>query len=432
MTISNLSRNVARLLFFAAFLNACSSAPRSEISASANINEEVQSLDSQIADGVKNHYDILAKSDFQKSIDRLKKAKKQMENDYDREDILETLSEASGYYDRAAQTAEEQGQHVPDILKTREAAILAGARKSTEEKKVLNNIDEDFRNEVEDDDIIDTDDFNSLLSRYLELEKASVKTTEIGEVRSKIQAVTKKAKDQAPRTLDKARKDLASANNAISANVRNPNAYAMAVSRAKESAKFLTDVVAASEQNGEVIPETVAIDLVLKGRKNVTQQAQLSNQQSSIEQRRKVQNISQNFSKDEAEVYSQGSNVLIRLKGMKFSSGRAELPGDSVTLLEKVRSAAETLNAQEIVVEGHTDAVGSATVNKALSQKRAEAVAKYLTANGVDQESVRAVGRSFEKPLTTNKTKTGRAMNRRVDVIITPTGSENNEFSTIE
>jgi len=224
MTISNLSRNVARLLFFAAFLNACSSAPRSEISASANINEEVQSLDSQIADGVKNHYDILAKSDFQKSIDRLKKAKKQMENDYDREDILETLSEASGYYDRAAQTAEEQGQHVPDILKTREAAILAGARKSTEEKKVLNNIDEDFRNEVEDDDIIDTDDFNSLLSRYLELEKASVKTTEIGEVRSKIQAVTKKAKDQAPRTLDKARKDLASANNAISANVRNPNA----------------------------------------------------------------------------------------------------------------------------------------------------------------------------------------------------------------
>lgn len=430
MTINNFIRNATSLFFITVFLSACSSAPKSNIPVSSNLNDEVERIDSQIAEGAKNHYDVLANSDYQKSVDRLKKAKKQMEDDYNRQDVLETLSEAEGYYERATETSEQRGQQVQGILEAREAALQAGARKSPSESKTLRKIDDDLRDEVQDDDNIETDDFNNLLSRYLQVEKSAVETSEIGNARSKIKAVTETAKDQAPRTLDRARKDLANAKNSISANVRNPSGYKRAVSKANKSAQFLTDVVAATEQGGEIIPESVAVDLVTKGRVNRSQQSRLSDQQNSLQQTQEMRQISKNFAKDEAEVYRQGNNVLIRLKGMKFSSGRAELPGDSVALLAKVRNAASSLNAQQIVVEGHTDAVGSASINKTLSQKRAEAVAQYLTANGVDRSSVRAVGRSFEQPITTNKTKIGRAMNRRVDVIITPDNSQNEDDST--
>ncbi len=432
MTTNNIIRNAITLFFLTVFLSACSSTPRSYISLNANLNDEIERIESQIAEGAENHYDVLANSDYQKSVDRLKKAKKQMEDDYNREDVIETLSEAEGYYDRAAETSAKRGQQVQSILEAREAALQAGAQKSPSENKTLRKIDADFRDELQDDDNIETDDFNNLLSRYLQVEKEAVESTQIGNARSKIQSVTEVAEDQAPRTLDQARKDLANARNSISANVRNPSGYEQAVSKANNSAQFLTDVVAATEQSGEVIPESVAVALVLKGRVNRSQQARLSEQQSSLQQTQEMQQISKNFANEEAEVYSQGNRVLIRLKGMKFPSGRAELPGDSVALLEKVRKAADSLDAQQIVVEGHTDAVGSPSVNKALSQQRAEAVAKYLTANGVERSSVRAVGRSFEQPITSNKTSRGRAMNRRVDVIIIPRNLQNQEFSTVE
>ena len=72
------------------------------------------------------------------------------------------------------------------------------------------------------------------------------------------------------------------------------------------------------------------------------------------------------------------------------------------------------------MVEGHTDSTGSPGKNQELSQERAQAVASYFQSNGMESGKVEAVGYGFKKPLTSNKTKAGRAQNRRVDIIITP------------
>jgi OOP family OmpA-OmpF porin len=72
-----------------------------------------------------------------------------------------------------------------------------------------------------------------------------------------------------------------------------------------------------------------------------------------------------------------------------------------------------------LTIEGHTDSVGTAAYNKKLSQRRAEAVKKYMVQKGgVDAQRLNAVGYGQEKPVASNKTKAGRAKNRRVEAAV--------------
>jgi outer membrane protein OmpA-like peptidoglycan-associated protein len=146
----------------------------------------------------------------------------------------------------------------------------------------------------------------------------------------------------------------------------------------------------------------------------------LSAASASVQVQKAMENARKQFSADEAEAYQQGSNLLIRLKKVNFASGRSELPGTSLPVLAKVSEVAKSLNASEIKVEGHTDSIGSAGQNKTISEQRATAVATYFKSNGFNNIDVEAEGYGFEKPIATNKSKEGRAQNRRVDIIITP------------
>lgn len=69
-------------------------------------------------------------------------------------------------------------------------------------------------------------------------------------------------------------------------------------------------------------------------------------------------------------------------------------------------------------VEGHTDSIASEAYNQTLSERRAEAVADWLAAHGVDRQRLRTVGWGESRPVATNDTPSGRQQNRRVEVII--------------
>jgi outer membrane protein OmpA-like peptidoglycan-associated protein len=73
----------------------------------------------------------------------------------------------------------------------------------------------------------------------------------------------------------------------------------------------------------------------------------------------------------------------------------------------------------KIRIEGHTDSVGNADYNRKLSQQRADAVKAYLVGKGIDGGRFEAVGYGPDKPVETNKSKDGRAKNRRVEFNIT-------------
>ncbi len=102
-------------------------------------------------------------------------------------------------------------------------------------------------------------------------------------------------------------------------------------------------------------------------------------------------------------------------KVIYFDSGKASFKPKTVETLEKVVAILVEYPTAEFDVEGHTDSVGSAKFNLKLSQKRAEAVVEYLKAHGV-KSTLNAKGYGETKPIASNRTRAGRAKNRRVEI----------------
>jgi len=127
------------------------------------------------------------------------------------------------------------------------------------------------------------------------------------------------------------------------------------------------------------------------------------------------------FEKDEAEVYKQENQLVLRLKAMRFPVGKSIIMPENYALLSKVQKAIHTFDDPRVIIEGHTDTTGSDEVNMLLSQQRAEAVREYMIANQtLPPDSVSAVGYGSERPLASNATSAGRAINRRIDILIIP------------
>lgn len=113
--------------------------------------------------------------------------------------------------------------------------------------------------------------------------------------------------------------------------------------------------------------------------------------------------------------------VIVLPGSVLFSSGEYELTGEA---RQKLALIADTLRPQaknhEIVVEGHTDSKGTPSSNQLLSENRARAVRDYLVVRGIPATAITSVGIGQMRPVADNNTADGRAINRRVEIIIKP------------
>jgi outer membrane protein OmpA-like peptidoglycan-associated protein len=126
------------------------------------------------------------------------------------------------------------------------------------------------------------------------------------------------------------------------------------------------------------------------------------------------------FSMNEANVFRQGNDIILRMTGFNFDIGSAEVKPDNYALLAKVQKTINIFSESKILIQGHTDSQGGDSMNLTLSQKRADAVRSYLMANmpDYDQSNITSVGYGESKPVENNETKYGRSQNRRIDVVI--------------
>jgi outer membrane protein OmpA-like peptidoglycan-associated protein len=155
----------------------------------------------------------------------------------------------------------------------------------------------------------------------------------------------------------------------------------------------------------------------------------MARERMAVEQRMAAENkfnqlcltVRNSFLTDEAEVYQQENQLVIRLKAMHFPVGKGIIMPKNFALLSKVQQAIRTFDAPRVIVEGHSDNTGSDEVNMLLSQQRAEAVREYMITNQtLLPETISAVGYGSERPLASNATSAGRAINRRIDILIIP------------
>lgn len=466
-----------RLMFLCGiclYFVACASQPEKRVvyEPTANVSDEIRNLrvemdqaeSEQIGAFSPRHYSAAEKSWI--------KAKALQEGGKDNKLVLEELGKARTHFQEAKKAASITLKEFPEIADARENALIAGAKLYHRPDLVkADDKLEDFVAPFErgQNPKISVNDKLALQQRYLDLELKGIKSTRLGDAKAILdQAKEMGAPRYAPRSWARAQNKFRNAELTINTDRHNDALITAAAKDAQYEANRLMKITQIARKSGRTGNEPMAIDIVdrdeqirLMNEQMQTSQARARLQQQQAQQRlieaqrsaasaqqsagevsgklaaqQKINQMYQQaqgqFTKDEADVYRQGDNLIIRLKSIQFPSGRAEVPAASFKVLNKVKDVIADFNAKKITIEGHTDATGEAEFNKELSQQRAEAVAQYLEGDlqtmsgGVEGEAVEieAQGFGFEYPIVSNRTKEGRATNRRVDIVIFP------EFAT--
>lgn len=110
--------------------------------------------------------------------------------------------------------------------------------------------------------------------------------------------------------------------------------------------------------------------------------------------------------------------LVVTLGDVVFASGKADLRPGAARTLDQLVTAMKRDRRIEVAIEGHTDSTGKRAFNLDLSQRRANAVRRYLTSRGIHTSRIQTRGLGPDHPIATNRTEAGRRQNRRVEVLV--------------
>jgi outer membrane protein OmpA-like peptidoglycan-associated protein len=103
--------------------------------------------------------------------------------------------------------------------------------------------------------------------------------------------------------------------------------------------------------------------------------------------------------------------------GLLFDFDSDVVRGSARSNLDELARSLERYDETNLLIVGHTDAVGTDSYNMDLSERRADSAARYLRSRGVDRE-IETAGRGEREPVASNESDSGRSRNRRVEVAI--------------
>jgi outer membrane protein OmpA-like peptidoglycan-associated protein len=113
--------------------------------------------------------------------------------------------------------------------------------------------------------------------------------------------------------------------------------------------------------------------------------------------------------------------LVLTLGDVLFDTGQATLKPGVAATLDRLASALREQPGRKVLIEGHTDNVGSDQNNLGLSERRAQSVQAGLTQRGVNRNQITSLGKGENFPIATNDSADGRQSNRRVELIFTDT-----------
>ena len=99
-----------------------------------------------------------------------------------------------------------------------------------------------------------------------------------------------------------------------------------------------------------------------------------------------------------------------------FDFDKSALKAEGKAKLDDLAQKVKAINLEVVIAIGHADSIGSVAYNQKLSVRRAESVKAYLVSKGVEPNRIYTEGKGEKQPVASNKTKEGRAKNRRVEI----------------
>ena len=453
------------------------------ISKSENPQQLVNELDNDIAMARKNQVNVLAPNWFKRAESSLNSAKTDIEKGDQLSEILGYIASGRAQLKRAEEIAQKARATIPNAIKARELARQAGATNLGGDYTAAENRFLDLTSEIEKDNLgYARRSQASVTEQFRRLELRYIKIQTIGEVRRLIKNAKKMGLHKiAPQSYAVAKNKLNEADNFITENPYQKEKMHQLAAEALFMARRIEPVANQIEKVEDMEPEQIVLwtegilyqttqklgapdmrdrsfddqvenilatisaqhadhdfmvdnskkqqEEIEKLQKNIaTLEGQTIKEQKEKERllaekqfNEKLSSIQHYFKPQEAEVYKKQNQVIIRLKAMQFPVGQSVILPENYTLLSKVQSAIRTFGEPDVIIGGHTDSTGSENLNEHLSQKRADAVRQYFVANEtLPYEKIIAVGYGSMRPIASNATQSGRAMNRRIDIIITP------------
>jgi OOP family OmpA-OmpF porin len=118
----------------------------------------------------------------------------------------------------------------------------------------------------------------------------------------------------------------------------------------------------------------------------------------------------------EPEPVTEGERIVLR--GVNFDFDKSNIRPDAAVILDEAVRILGTGSGPAVSIEGHTDWIGSDAYNAGLSERRANSVQAYLIEHGVSASRLSTVGYGESRPIASNDTREGRALNRRVELLV--------------
>ena len=434
-------------------LASCSSLRKAELASGNDPEKAITEVMQVMATAQQDQLDVLADEAFTQGRVYLDEAKRGLKQGDLKETILDNAAIAKAMFQDAGKIAEARESLASRILQARKSALSAGVRKSAPLVASMMKVDEDLKDETKQfSRSLSPEDFAEIQKQYLVLEAKAVQFSKLNGANQAInQAIENDADDLAPKALRTASLDYRTAMNMIAQSPRSPDIYRESVDAALASATQLFDVMNVIT-GAKGTPENIAVQIVkqkralgelssnvgkleanLKSTKHTleekegalkrtegvlkTQEEQLARASTQVRFQQAMDEARKVLSQDDALVYQQGNKLIFRLKRINFKSGTAVIPEFSKLLISKANAIIKKLDAEKVVVQGHTDSVGSTRVNQRLSTQRATAVANYLFSFRGGYK-IQYVGYGESHPISSNETAAGRATNRRVDLVV--------------
>ncbi len=445
--------------------------------------ELIQKLEMDVSTARQDQVNVLAPTWFEKSEASLSAAKGKLAQGGELSAILEYVAEGRAQLLTARDKSQLTRSVIPKVVQNRTLARQAGAPSLGEDYAKVEAQFLGLTRAIEKDNISYAKNRRKRVAEeYRRLEIRAIKVRTIGEVRSLLKkAKREKTFKIAPKTYQEAQRKLADADAFISKNPYAKEQMRQKAQSALFSAKRHLEIARQAKALEDMQPEPLAL-LIEKDlqaiavklqapdmrdrdfdtqveniigsiaalqyertamREKANDQQKLTDQlqarlaelegRTKAEQSAKERLLAEKqfnelfakvrtyFEPQEAEVYKREGQLVVRLKAMEFPVGQSIILPKNYALLSKVQRAVRTFDDVDLIIEGHTDSTGSEEVNDLLSEQRADAVRQYLVANEtLAFDKIIAVGYGSSRPLASNKTSKGRAINRRIDLIITP------------
>ena len=158
-------------------------------------------------------------------------------------------------------------------------------------------------------------------------------------------------------------------------------------------------------------------------RADVAQQQAMSAEQRAAQQQAAARSAQERVGVLEAqlrelEAQQTERGLLVTLGDVLFAFDKAELSAQAAPRLDKLAGFLKQFPDRKLLIEGYTDSVGNDAYNLSLSERRAQAVRDALVPRGVDSARISARGYGKAHPVADNGSADGRAMNRRVEIVI--------------